>query len=724
MLTKLKSLFTQPVVIISSLIVTASLFGIQRLGVLEQFELRVWDQMMQLRPPQNPDSRLLVVSVTEQDLQKYNWPLSGEILDTLLGKLEQYQPRAIGLDIFRDLPVEPGHSKLLQRLQQSDIIVTVCKHSDATHPETPPPQGIEANRVGFSDLIEDTDGTIRRNLLTLSTQPKQRCTTPYSLSLQLALKYLQVQGIQAQQTSNQELQIGAAIFKRLQNDSGAYQNADARGYQILLSYHSPDQVAQSVTLTEILSKQIKPELVKDRIVLIGSTAPSLKDIFNTPYSSGKVDNSGKMAGVFIHANSVSQIIDAALNQKPLFWFIPEWGEVIWIWTWAIVGGVIAFYIQHPIRLALVGGASGAILFASNFVIFTQAGWLPVISPALGFVLTVGTTLAYIAHRRGEFEKQIAQRVQEQEQAIAQLREMLRQGESSPGLATTIVPINELQENLLLNNRYKIIEKLSSGGFGNTYIAEDTTFPGTPRCVVKQFKPAIQNEEYVEVARRLFKTEAEILKLLGNHDGIPQMLAYFEEEQHFYLVQEFIQGSTLDTEIKPNNLLSPVEVREILEDVLQILVYVHKHSVIHRDIKPGNLIRRKQDKRIVLIDFGAVKQIESQQSEALTVAIGSAGYAPREQLDGRPQLNSDIYALGILAIQALTGAIPARQFIRNESNGELLIKQNANTNPQNWRNIANISPEFAAILDKMVQINPTLRYQSVTEVLDSLKIIHD
>lgn len=325
MVTNLKSLFRQPV-ILSSAIATILLLGIQKLGVFEPLEMKVYDQMMQLRGDPGPDSRLLIVALTEKDIQKWNWPLSGELLERLLGKLEAYEPRAIGLDIFRDLPVQPGHEKLLQRLQQSDIIIPICKHSGSNNPGIAAPKGIEAERVGFNDVVEDTDATIRRNLLLVSAEESDSCQSTYSFSLQLALKYLEVGGIQLKFTPKKELQLRDTVFKPLQSNAGGYQKADTNGYQILLNYHSGHQIAQKVTITEILENQVKPDLVKDRIVLIGSTANSLNDIFNTPFATGKSDNSGKMAGIEIHAHSVSQILSAVLNKQPLFWFLPEWGD--------------------------------------------------------------------------------------------------------------------------------------------------------------------------------------------------------------------------------------------------------------------------------------------------------------------------------------------------------------------------------------------------------------
>jgi ABC-type branched-subunit amino acid transport system substrate-binding protein/predicted Ser/Thr protein kinase len=269
---------------------------------------------------------------------------------------------------------------------------------------------------------------------------------------------------------------------------------------------------------------------------------------------------------------------------------------------------------------------------------------------------------------------------------------------------------------LLGARYQIIQVLGAGGFGETYIAEDRQRPGHPICVVKRFRPTNQNTSFLTVARRLFYTEAETLEKLGRHDQIPRLLAYFEEEKEFYLVQDFIAGHSLNEELPPGRKQSDIYVVNLLEDVLEILSYVHEQGVIHRDLKPSNLIRRNSDGKLVLIDFGAVKSIETQMAAEpkdqmeLTVGIGTQGYMPCEQLAGKPRFNSDIYALGMIGIKALTGLQPL-QLPNHPDNHEIV-----------WQNHAQVSPNLANILDKMVRYHCSDRYQSVSEVLKALEQI--
>ncbi|AFY36313.1 tetratricopeptide repeat protein [Calothrix sp. PCC 7507] len=265
----------------------------------------------------------------------------------------------------------------------------------------------------------------------------------------------------------------------------------------------------------------------------------------------------------------------------------------------------------------------------------------------------------------------------------------------------------------LVGRYQIISYLGGGGFGETFIASDTQLPGLPQCVVKRLKPQASDPVTLETARRLFDTEAKVLYKLGTHDRIPQLLAYFEDKAEFYLVQEFIEGHDLSKELIPGKTLNQDEVIVLLQEILEILEFVHQQKVIHRDVNPHNLLRREQDDKLVLIDFGAVKQISTQvitpqgQTKS-TVAIGTPGYLPGEQAQGSPKFSSDIYAVGIIAIQALTG-LPPEQLVKDPETNEII-----------WQNNATVSLEFAQVLDKMVCYDFRERYSSATAVLQALQ----
>jgi serine/threonine protein kinase len=271
--------------------------------------------------------------------------------------------------------------------------------------------------------------------------------------------------------------------------------------------------------------------------------------------------------------------------------------------------------------------------------------------------------------------------------------------------------------LLLGGHYKIVQEICGGGFGLTYLAEDTQLISLRQCVVKQLRPPNNDPRTVQIARHLFKREAEALERLGHHDQIPRLLAYFEENQEFYLIQEFIPGQILTQEIVQGQPLPEDKVISILTEVLKVLAFVHEQGVIHRDIKPANLIRRQTDGKIVLIDFGAVKQVatqivDTQGQITSTVAVGTPTYMPIEQFCGQPQFNSDLYALGVIGIQALTGLLA-------EDISRLRDQKNPNIHAIYWRHRAQVSPKLADIIDKMVCFDCLQRYQSATQVLEDI-----
>jgi eukaryotic-like serine/threonine-protein kinase len=259
----------------------------------------------------------------------------------------------------------------------------------------------------------------------------------------------------------------------------------------------------------------------------------------------------------------------------------------------------------------------------------------------------------------------------------------------------------------LRNRFEIVKHLGSGGSGDTYLAIDLDLPGQPHCVVKHFHPKDPNPAVVAIAKSLFDREAEVLYQLGNdHNQIPRLFAHFNENGDFYLVQEFIDGHALTQEIVPGQRLSENVVLNLLKEILEVLSFVHENNIIHRDIKPQNLMRRYSDQKIVLIDFGSIKKIGA-LGAGLTISVGTPGYMPSEQAKGKPKLCSDIYAVGMIGIQALTGLIP-EQLQEDPNTGEVL-----------WRDQVEVSDALANILDTMVSDRYNQRYQSATEALQAL-----
>lgn len=275
--------------------------------------------------------------------------------------------------------------------------------------------------------------------------------------------------------------------------------------------------------------------------------------------------------------------------------------------------------------------------------------------------------------------------------------------------------------IFLNGRYKIIRELGFGGQGKTFLCQDMRLSGNPYCAVKQLRPANTNDPiFFDKAKRLFDQEIEALGKVGHHPQIPRLLDNFEENKEFYLVQEYVEGVSLSEELPPGKLWQENKVIEMLREILHILEFIHQKEVIHRDIKPDNIIRRNIDNKLVLIDFGCLKQVgdtqlTTQGGKVLsTMVVGTQGYIAPEQLQGRAFPCSDLYALGMIGIQALTGksAVDLQRDHTDKLTAEV-----------QWKPLApHVNQNLTSIISKIVAYRAIDRIQTATEVLQVLPLI--
>jgi CHASE2 domain-containing sensor protein/predicted Ser/Thr protein kinase len=700
----IKSTIANKYLLLTSLFVSALVFGIRSLGVLTDGELSLYDRFVQWQPPEPPDPRILIVGIEEKDLTSLG--KNDLVLSKLINKLDRYQPQSIGLDIYRDIPQEPGNIELTADLQANNKIVTICGNSEPVG--VAPPPNVPDNRIGFADLAIDGHQTVRRNLLSMTPNADSKCHAGRSFGLVLAFNYLSSQGIKIPDRSNgnNDLQIGSTIFKPIENNFGGYQNLgkNANGYQILLKYRFP-KVAKQVTMSQVLNGELTPDLVKNRIVLIGYTAESSKDFFYTPYSVGTPPET--MPGVVVHAQAISQILSTVLDGRSQIWVWSSVAEFIWILGWTTTAALLFRFVSRPLFLiASVSGLTISVLGFYYAIFICSAGWLPLLPTLLSIVTIAAISSSYKLYLYLLIKNaKVSIKEPEIDKFLLKGRYKIIAGENK-----LITEENELQAGI------------AKGGFGIVYKAHDLHMPGKPLCAVKKlhshFDPIL-----LKLAEELFFREAETLYKL-DHPQIPRLLAYFCEGGEFYLIEEFIKGETLRSVLNSQGQQSEDVVISWLVDVLIILEYIHNTNkdidnagVIHRDIKPENLILQKSDRKLFLIDFGAVKILEG--FNEITIAhqptpqpgtiITSKGYSPPEQFRGNAYPSSDIYSLGIVAIEALTGIYP--QAFEYDDNNRI-----------SWRNNARVREDLAAIIDKMIQPLPIDRYQSAQEVIDSLSLL--
>jgi CHASE2 domain-containing sensor protein len=378
--------------------------GVRALGLLQTPELMVYDQMLRWRPQEPSDSRIVVITVTEADVKAQaegRGSLSDRAFDQLLTKLEALQPAVIGLDIYRDFPVGKGFPKLAQRLKRSDRLVAVCRSNDIASKLqgiAPPPE-VSSDRLGFSNFVVDPDHVVRRQLLALEPAPDSPCTADYGLSSQLALRYLDKQGVKLAVSSQGVWRLGKAKFAPLEPHHGGYQAIDAWGYQVMLNYRNyrdPAEVAPRITLQQALSGSLTAAAIKDRIVLIGTTAESFQDFTLTPFRNAQ-GHQHPIPGVMMQAQMVSQLLSAALEGRSLIRSLPPLVDGLCLMLGGTMGAVVLVLrsrfgpgVSLLGALVLVGG-----VWTLGFWGLAGPGlWLPVVPTLLAAGLGGGLLLSY------------------------------------------------------------------------------------------------------------------------------------------------------------------------------------------------------------------------------------------------------------------------------------------------------------------------------------------
>lgn len=683
------------------------------LPVIQLLESGTQSLFFELRGPVTPPEDIVILALDESSLaeaknyqldpQKYPylepiqaWPWKRTAYAQVIERLMAAGARSVAVDILFADPSSYGTAddrRLADVLQRYQGRVTLA--------------------------AEYTETKIREGSLMQLTQPQSLFLTPHSsigtvnfpLAAdgrihQFASEFKKLLAQKYHEQANSDLIKNMPSFE--QAVVKAAQRAGKQGKQgEYINFYGPAGTFEQISFAKVLDPSnwntyLKQGAVfKDKIVIIGATANSLQDFHAVPFSPSWLYPE-RMTGVELQANAIATL----LQNRAITVGIPN-SSARGLFVLVLIAGsgvllarpkraLIRFI--SPLSIVIAWTSISYFSFVYGHLLLPTAA--PIVAIALGGFTYLATGAASDSLKK------------------LHLRRTLQRYASSPVVQEIISQQDDLQDLLYqrelaivgkkLGGRYQIVKVLGAGGFSETYIAQDNQRPGSPLCVVKQLRLANHNPKHLHLARRLFQLEAETLEKLGRHDQIPQLFAYFEEDEEFYLVQELIVGHPLSQELHSGKPLPEAAVVQMLHDLLQTLEFVHNHDVIHRDLKPSNIIRRESDGKLVLIDFGAVKQVSTQLLEPqgqteLTVGIGTHGYAPNEQCAGRVRFSSDIYALGMIGIKALTGLSPQELQLNSET-GELL-----------WIHKAQVNSELAVILSKMVRYDFTQRYQSASEV---------
>lgn len=374
------SIFTAPILIVTLVIL------VQVFGAFQLLELRFLDKLFEFRNAESLDPKIVVITFDDDDIAKIGkWPFSDAVVANLITTVKLGNPRVMGLDVYRNLPIEPGFEELKRVFNSSPNLIVAEKF---VNPSVPPPPYIDYEKqVGFVDTVVDLDGTVRRGLLSIE---KPNGELLYSFSIKIALKYLGSNNIFPQLPSGNDLTVtlGKSTFSPLDSYQAGYASTDNGGYQILLNYRCLRECFQEVSMKNVLDGKYPKDLFKDRVVLIGSTAESLRDFFYSPY--------GKIPGVHIHANLISQIINGAINNRPFLKTYPKWLEGIWILVWASIGvkGILGFlrggnlgktqFITGILTFLLIS-ILGLVLI--SYVSFLFSFWLPIFPTLCSFLIS-------------------------------------------------------------------------------------------------------------------------------------------------------------------------------------------------------------------------------------------------------------------------------------------------------------------------------------------------
>lgn len=532
---------------------------LRSVGLLQSLELATLDHFFHLRPYEPPDERITIVAIDEVSLRG-GFPIPDGIIAELLQKLQVHQPRAIGLDIYRNLPTQPGYEALVNAYKSMPNLVGIeLLAPNNQNASVPPPPKLNREQVGFNNLLYDPDGKVRRSLLYLHIGDQLH----ESFALKLALLYLKAEGIKPQKAAinPKYLQLGKAEFPRFQGNDGAYIKADAKGYQILSNFpkpgcrnHTPSQCGyRQVSMVDVLNNKVPTSWIRDRIVLIGSTASSVQESVFIPYSSRLMSGAKPVAGIVLQAYFVDQLISAALDGRPLLKVWSDFGEYLWIFAWSYIGSATTWRIRKPIPSLLTVLFCCLLLIISAYLAFLFGWWIPLI-PAL---LTFGGSVVWMTY-------QLAYMQEELKRSKEFLQEVI------DTIADPIFVKNEQRQWIVLNEAY-----CQFIGYPNTVLIDKSDVDFFPTHEVDVFR---KQDELVFTTQRPHENEEEFTDAYGKTHLIATKRSLHKDAAGNYflvgVIRDITQRKLMEEELKRTaaELFRSNNELKLKEDRLRYLAY--------------------------------------------------------------------------------------------------------------------------------------------------------
>ncbi len=601
-------------------------------GALTGWELWVYDRLLRWQPRAPLELPLVLVTITPADLQGRE-RITDRELRLLLEKLLAERVAVVGVDVIRAVPVGgdgAAQQKLVQLVTrqanspQGTVILT-CFLPDGQQGGVLPPPGLpdQLQLVGFADVLPDPDRVVRRHLLAQATAESPGtagCQARFSLGFLTALTYLAQQGYELTTTPQQELRIRRAVIPRLRADAGPYRGLDTAGYQVFLRYHPPDDLAERVTLTQVMRGNT-PVPLRNRVVLVGYAQDVAKSVL-TPL--------GRLPSVEFHAQGVGQILRVALAGEQWLWWWPRWGQGLWLWLWSGVGAVVGWRARRRLtpELLLAPGVLGLAALGGS----SGGGWIPLVAPGLAYLATGIGTWWWLPRPLAVLRPQLT-------------RPLPR--------GTTLDP----------QGRYGMQTCLSQDALGWLYEATDQHVGKTVVVRVLKLTPSPQRREALQ---QTFIAQVERYVALDNLHLI-QILDFGLTKQGFpFYVREYLPGTSLRQRLRHQTQFSPTQAVHLVRQICKGLEPAHRQGWVHQDLRPENIFLIPTGamppfaELVKILDFGLTQWIyDSTADTTLTSNPSRLPYTPPELFGGTTtvQPSADVYSLGILLYRLVSGYYP-------------------------------------------------------------------